>query len=265
MHYIIAELIDAEILGSDNLVRLDPSLRFYDPIMLLVEPQFRPKEIRFMAEEQDHSLGNEEWLGQVDKAIDMAVTYLKESHVVLAEETNLKRLEWETPMEIRRSTVYQSSSSSPTGGLEPNLVLKTVINSLVTEYPDMGITETPIPFILRHKAYGYDSPGDSWLALNPAIAHQLGWTLAKDGFFNWVNDQGEVMAESVWWVDGLIDQSPPHLYNEVGEGWLVVASQVGWEAIRSRFENLKRMISVERSFYRDKRRIKSNRRLERAL
>ncbi len=66
------------------------------------------------------------------------------------------------------------------------------------------------------------------------------------------------MIESVWWVDGLIDQFPPHLDNEVGEGWLVVASQVAWEAMRSRFGKLKRMISVERSFYRDKRRIKSN-------
>lgn len=261
MFHIVAELADADILRPENLARLEPVLRFYDPIMLLVEPQIRPKEIRFMAEEQDHRLGNEEWLGQVDKAIDMAVTYLRESHVVLAEETNLKRLEWETPMEIRRSAVYQSPSSPTTGGLEPDAV----INSLVTEYPGMGITETPIPFILRHKAYGYDSPGDSWLALNPTIAHQLGWTLAKDGLFKWVNDQGEVMAESVWWVDGLIDQSPPHLYNEVGEGWVVVASQVAWEAIGSRFGNLKRMISVERSFYRDNQRIKSNQHLEKAL
>jgi len=70
---------------------------------------------------------------------------------------------------------------------------------------------------------------------------------------------------SVQWVDGLIDQSPPHLYNEVGEGWVVVASQVGWEAIRSRFGNLKRMISVERSFYRDKQRIKSNQHWEKAF
>ena len=156
-------------------------------------------------------------------------------------------------------------SLPPTEGLEPDSVLKTVINSLVTEYPDMGITETPIPFILRHKAYGYDSPGDSWLALNPTIAHHLGWTLAEGDLFRWVNDQGQVMIESVWWVDGLIDQSPPHLYNEVGEGWFVVASQVAWEAIRSRFGNLKRMISVERSFYRDKQRIKSNRHLAKAL
>jgi hypothetical protein len=73
------------------------------------------------------------------------------------------------------------------------------------------------------------------------------------------------MIESVWWLDGLIDQSPPHLDNEVGEGWLVVASQEAWEAIKSRIGKLKRMISVERSFYRDKRRIKSNRHLEKAL
>ena len=195
----------------------------------------------------------------------MAVKSLKESYFVLAEETNLKRLEWETPKEIRRSTVYQSSRSFPSAGSDPDSVLKTVIKSFVTEYPDIRITGAPIPFILRHEAYGYDSPGDSWLALNPSIAHQLGWTLSEDGLFKWLNDQGEVMAESIWWVDGLIDQSPPHLYNEVGEGWVVVASQAAWEAIRLRFGDLKRMISVERSFYRDEQRTKSTRRLEKAL
>lgn len=264
-HYIIAELADAGILGPENLDRLESSFRFYDPVMILVEPQIRPKEIGFIAEEQDHRLGNEEWLGQIDKVIDMGVTCLSEGYFVLAEETNLKRLEWETPMEIRRSTVYQSSRSFTTVGLESESVLETVINSLITEYPDMGITEAPVPFILRHKAYGYDSPGGSWLALNPTIAHQFRWTLAKDGLFKWLNDQGEVMAESIWWMDGLINQSPPHLYSEVGDGWLVVASQVAWEAIRSRFGNLKRMISVERSFYRDQQRIKSSRHLEMAL
>jgi hypothetical protein len=41
------------------------------------------------------------------------------------------------------------------------------------------------------------------------------------------------MVESVWWVDGLVDESPPHFEDEVGEGWLVVASAEAVSAIEA--------------------------------
>jgi len=31
------------------------------------------------------------------------------------------------------------------------------------------------------------------------------------------------MVESIWWVEGLLEQSFPRYDNEVGEGWLVLA------------------------------------------
>ena len=39
------------------------------------------------------------------------------------------------------------------------------------------------------------------------------------------------MVESIWWTDSLVGQAPPHFDDEVGEGWLVVASQVAWDTI----------------------------------
>ena len=59
-------------------------------------------------------------------------------------------------------------------------------------------------------------------------------------------------------VDGLFEQSPPHLNEEVGEGWLVVASPTAWNAIRSQFDSLKRIVKVERSFYQDEQELKRN-------
>jgi hypothetical protein len=48
---------------------------------------------------------------------------------------------------------------------------------------------------------------------------------------------------------GGVGQSPPYFDDEVGEGWLVVASQAAWDAITSQLGTLKRMVHVERSFY----------------
>ena len=107
----------------------------------------------------------------------------------------------------------------------------------------------------RHSSYGYDSPADDWLALSPELGIQLGWRVAADGLFRWVDGEGQVMVESIWWMDGLVDRPPPHFDDEVGEGWLVVASQTAWDAIRSRLGFLERAVEIERSFLQDGQRV----------
>ena len=59
------------------------------------------------------------------------------------------------------------------------------------------------------------------------------------------------MVESLWWLDGPVEQSPPHLHNEVGEGWLVVASQSAWKIIESQYGVLKQIVKIERIISRD--------------
>jgi len=79
------------------------------------------------------------------------------------------------------------------------------------EYLNIEVDATPTPLILHHIAYGYDSHGADWLALNPDVGYLIGWKLANDGLFRWVDNEEQVMVESVWWVDGLFEQAPPHL------------------------------------------------------
>ena len=135
----------------------------------------------------------------------------------------------------------------------------------MNEYPFLrGGTATP-PLVFRHSDYAYDSPGNNWLALNPTIGSSLGWSVAEDGLFRWVNNAGQTMVESIWWTDGLVGQAPPHFDDEVGEGWLVVASQVAWDAITSQLGTLKRMVHVERSFYDKGERLQSDMHAERIL
>ena len=62
---------------------------------------------------------------------------------------------------------------------------------------------------------------------------QGGWKISSPGHFRWIDDKDKIMVESVWWVDGLVDESPPHFEDEVGEGWLVVASAEAVSAIEA--------------------------------
>lgn len=258
MFYVVAELVDAKLLGLSSLRRLERILRFYDPVMVLAEPARRPPDICPIAGRRQHGGDNEEWLERVDEAAGSVSFGTTDGLVILAEETILKRLEWEAPTEIRRCVVCLSPASHFNPDDDYDSFFHRVTNCLVTEYPNLQVNAVPMPLIFRHTAYGYDSPGENWLALNPAVGRRLGWNLAEDSLnlFRWVNDEGQTMVESVWWADGFVGQSPPPFRDEVAEGWLVVASQAAWDAIALQFGTLKRIVNVERSVYENGQRLK---------
>jgi hypothetical protein len=262
MFHILAELIDAHALGPSELCQLDSVLRFYDSHMFLLEPIQRPASVSPMEGKNRFGGVDEAWLKQTTQTADSACFKTVEGLIVLAEETILKGLGWETPTEVRRSVVVQSRILYPE---DTSAFFSKTVNRLVSEYPFLrAATATPL-LVVRHSDYGYDSPGKNWLALNPTIGSRLGWSVAEDGLFRWVNNAGQIMVESIWWTDGLVGQAPPHFDDEVGEGWLVVASQVAWDAITSQLGNLKRMIYVERSFYGKGVRLQSDMHAERLL
>jgi hypothetical protein len=107
-----------------------------------------------------------------------------------------------------------------------------VIDTLLEEYGDLSsVPEQAI--VVRQSAPTFEADAKGWLAFSPTLARSLGWRLASDGLFRWVDSRGAVMAESVWWNDGFIDHQPPDSDCEVGAGWLVVVSRDAVQAVRN--------------------------------
>lgn len=251
MFHAVAELIDAGQLAEDQIDRLEAVLRTYDPQMVLIEPGPRPLEISPVSGLTDYGVANEEWLEGVDGTTESAAWQPAGGRVVLAEETKLKHLGgWESPMEVRRSVVHLGQIGFPANRDSEEFFSKT-INGLVDEYPTLRSNSEEPPIVVRHVSYGYDSPGENWLALNPEIGHKLGWRLSDEGLFRWIDDEAEIMVESIWWSDGLLGQSPLHFDIEVGEGWIVLASRRAWGALQYDLGTLMRSAHIEREFYKD--------------
>lgn len=245
LFHVIGELIDAGRLGGGNLRRLEPAMRFYDPAMLLRDPVTRPAEILPIAGREKFGGKDETWLNGVAAAAPCAVRKMADGRTVLAEETKLKRLDWETATERRLSSLHWVSSSAERDSEE---LFGRVFNAQVNRYSKLGEEEVEKSPVIRHDAYSYDSPGVHWLALNPCVGRQCGWKISNTDHFRWIDDNEGTMVESIWWVDGLVDQSPPHFEEEVGEGWLVVASAEAVSAIEASCGAMKRRIKVTRSY-----------------
>ena len=244
--HIIAELIDSKVVTSEQLKSIEVQLCFYDPMMVLLRPNPRPSCVGTLSGISEHGGVEKTWTETVSESLGATCSTTADGRTLLAEDTILKRLDWGGPEETRRSVLRTGVSVH-----DEKRFFKELSNNFVAEYPDLGIATTPRPLIVRHGDFiTYDSPGKYWLALNPAVAHDMGWTLSNTGMFRWVDDSGQTMVESIWWIDGLVEQSGPVFPdNEVGEGWLVLAARAAGDLISKHFGQLQQYRMVERSQY----------------
>lgn len=246
MFHIIAELIDSKTVTPQQLKSIETELRFYDPMMVMIQPSPRPLCISTLSGIREHGGVERDWTEKALESLGATCSTTADGLTLLGEETELQRLDWGGPKEIRRSVLRTG-----VGANGEKTFFEPLPNSFVTEYPDREIVTTPRPLVVRHGDFiTFDSPGKHWLALNPAVAHDMGWTLSNEGLFRWVDKSGQIMVESIWWIDGLVERGGPVFPdNEVGEGWLVLATQVARDRISKHCGQLQQYRMIERSQY----------------
>ncbi len=251
VNHVGGELLQSGLAARGNLPCLSRILRWHDPAMVLAEPSFRPTVIPGLPARQAGRT-EERWADDINSGLGVFAAALPDGRVVLAEDTTIRELAWEQPAEIRQSLVVASRKSVIRADDDWSFPL--LYNCLIAEYPTVGATGgnfSSVPLALQCCAHGFDSPGAWWLALNPLVARELGWSIDPEGRFRWRDGSGEVMAESIWWVDGPVTLSPPRHGDEVGEGWLVVATPKGWDMIRGWYGQISRHARLTRSWRSD--------------
>ena len=251
MFHAVAELQDAGHINDAAIGTLERRLRTHDPEMFMKNPSPRP-----FAVEDIPGLGIREsvaeWVECPEEGLIHVNRTLKSDLVSLGEITTIsKRRDWESPRETRYSVLEPVAYSSTWVSDDPYKLYGTVTNCTLQEYGTLTGSSDYQPLLIHNAAPRFYSPGAGWTAFNPVIARNLGWSLAADGLFKWVDSNHVTMVESIWWVDGLIAMSTfGPSSEEVGEGWLVLASQPALEAIQAECGLLTRRLVSVRRYYR---------------
>ena len=252
MFRALAELVDGGHISPQGNHLLERKLRTYDPGMVLEQPSRRLAQIRKAMETAPGEKG-EDWVQNVDDALSSTAWMPDDQRIVVAEKTNLTIHKHRRPMTETRYSVLDAGNLTRRQLEEnPESMFGEVVRRHISEYPSLLDYSGRFVLVLRHTADWVDSPGGNWLALNPAIAIGLGWSIAEDGIFRWVDDQGRVMVESIWWMDGRpMLHADGLLEDEVGEGWLVLASESALGQIEEAFGSLSRRSAVVRRYESD--------------
>jgi hypothetical protein len=247
--YAVAELVDAGRIGASEYRRVDVLLRDSDPTMLRLRPEPRPSLVSPISERSVSEYSEEDWAGRVTtEPSALNADSAGSEGIVLAEETRLRWLDWKTPTETRvgvRVWVEPSQAALQEAEDVTATLCEEWLHVLVAEY--LTHPSTVDHLVILQNGYRFETPGRRWLALSPAVGRALGWRPADHGLFRWLDGEGAMMAESVWWEDGNPDLWPPHFEDEVGSGWLVQVSPKGYEQIAAMRAPLIDCISVRRT------------------
>lgn len=244
---VVAELVDADRINIDAQMFAYSRLYRYDWRLAGQEPVTRPNAVATLK-----SLGlfpkKDEWIGGRAAAFEALTTRLDTGYWVVGELSQFKAWDWSVPTEYRFSMACHPEwpHTNELRGAFNFFPYESIWNA--SDYPNLhGVSKFPALVV-----YGYSRQvaigGTEWLAVNPAFATRLGWSLSNEGLFRWVNAEGLTMVESIWWQDGPMDRQPPRSNEVTGEGWLVVVAPEAKISILQHYSPITFMRAVKRCF-----------------
>lgn len=242
--YVAGELYDGGYLPPDALRLVSTSLLCYDPVFVLERPVQRPSLIHAMggiSYEYSSVRVPDGWVEKAEDSLSLLLMKMPDGRHVIGERTQLRLLEDDWPEEERLSVVRARWAGELWNGLDVEDGHPPFFRVHGVQADDYLHLQAPVDhLVIFNASYVCEAPGATWLALNPAVGRALGWQPIPDTWFSWRNRVGDVVAESVWWSDGPIEQHSVYLHVEVGDGWLVLVTESGFEEIRQWTTHLNR-------------------------
>lgn len=243
--HLIIELFDLNYLNINQLKYFDRIFRINDPKLSLFDPLERPNTIKkSYIEEKDpiyNSDSYEKW-HKIEEKDFLKIQIKSEDNYILAEQSILIFTDRERITEIRNSKFIFDKTNIPDN---MNSFYHRILPTSIEEYPNLKTEDKCTDLILENMMIHSMTNNSNWLAFNPMIGNDLGWKLSETGMFRWVDDTGNMMVETIWWQDGL-KNSYNLTHDEVGEGWLVIASKEAIKKIIDKFGNISQIKGIKR-------------------
>ena len=229
--HVLTELVDAQFLDERYLSFLQNFTRLHDPTLSLLTPVSRPPEIIVPNGEEMGPYPRKDWVDSGAEAFPLVLDTLRDGRIVLGEFSRFVNLDWERPREDRCTMICRVDWPGPDTLDDALKFFPSSSEWFAWDYPHLAKSQAWPSTIIRGYRYQVELTANDWLAMHPDIPLSLGWRLATEGLFRWVDAKGAIMVESIRWQDGSIHHHSPRLREVSSEGWLVVASSQAVELI----------------------------------
>ncbi len=247
---LTSELIDSEMIeDSERILRV---LISCDYRVSTFNVRKKPNFIQVL-NERDFWGVNSDWLSKINESqrLNEKLVSVADNHKIIGEYTIVKNLDWGSPTEIFMSQIAENEFIDE----DDHFIFGSVFHRLTDDYYSLrGISDMIV--VVRDHRYNQFNLKSRWVAVNPDLARFLGWVPEPSKLFGWKDNQGNLMVESIYWVNGNIDMVP-RKDSEVGEGWYIVASDDALSLIQKVTPNLYVHKKLMREKYEDSGRLEN--------
>lgn len=251
--HIAAELYDAGNISEEDWPLVASVFRNYDPHFYFRRPTLRPACIERIGgldySHQRYVKVPDRWIDSSKQSLSLLSKRSSDGRIILGEWTKLKRLEEAWPSEERMSLMRVTKTSELWDGLGPDSEgnpFAWVKGAHITDYWELT-DFLGSELVIAHNGYKYQTPGANWLGFNPRIGYEMDWHPSDNGWFRWVDRQNRIVVESIWWQDGPLNLSSLYDHVEVGNGWLVLITEEGYQQLHLQLKTLARGGVIKRS------------------
>lgn len=239
LYALIAECEDSGEIREGLVNELIFLLRSHDSDMIVFRPESRPTSIPIVAKEKYNEYGSS-WVENITSITEDVFCQKVGDELVIAEKTLLKPPGGRSPRELRVSMLVPVSVKLSLPAEEHCGFFPPLIRTQVADYHNVESKEA-VRSVVEHWSYGYETPGDDWIAFNPLLAKACNWEPDPSRFLGWKDfDMG--LVRTLWWNEGLSEGSLSfNRDSELGEGWLVLGSDQAISQLARNVGQLKRV------------------------
>lgn len=233
---VAAEIVDAGIIPSHAACRALDLGALYDVHLLLTRPLRRPTAVvAAIPDSERKPYIDGDWLAGLTDAADRLSRQV-DGWQVIGESTLVRQLERQLPEERR----FQALSLDDDDRI-PFLRSHVTAQDLQQTHPRFNGA------LLVRGTYRPIESEQEWLALNPSAATDARFSADGDDPLGW-NLEGAPAVRSVWWRSGFTHWDASSAHDEVGEGWLVLATTDAVARLRDVFPEASLAWSVTRTW-----------------
>lgn len=230
-----AEVVDAGKVSADTGEEALGLGALFDLHLLLTRPERRPVGVVPAIPERERKPsidGN--WLSGLEDA-DGRLSCTVDGWHVIGESTLLRQLARQGPEEVRTQALSLDQVRIP------HVDARVTSTDLRERHPAIKGS-----LLIRGTYRPIESEHD-WLALQPAAALDAGFSADEHNPFGWTLE-GTAAVRSLWWRSGFTYWDPSSPHDEVGEGWLVLATPDALARLRDTFPKASITWSVTRTW-----------------
>ncbi|MEY8758952.1 NACHT domain-containing protein [Chryseobacterium tongliaoense] len=224
------ELIDCQLIDEKEISKY---FELADTTLSYFPEEVKPKFIHSTKEDEYGGVKNK-WIERLSETsrLNETIASIDQNFILAAEHSVLKNLGWDVPTEIFMSQIshQQDSYNFGTGN-----IYETMIVNNSNDYFNLTDCGNSI-IIKRAPTLNFSTNKANWIAVNPSLAKKLGWRPAKQ-LFSWENKNKEIIAKSVYWIDGNVEMSSRY-DGEVGDGWYVCFTANALEQLKKEYPQL---------------------------